>query len=67
MKLNQSIKIFFIDFGLKESYLKWCGQGFYKDPRMVEFEIFEDDVRCLTDDVYCASKRMVGIVFWRLR
>ena len=25
---------------------------------MVEFEIFEDDDRCLTDDVYCASKRM---------
>lgn len=25
---------------------------------MVEFEIYEADVRCLTDDVYCVSKRM---------
>lgn len=50
--------LFYRFWTLKESYLKWCGQGFYMDPRMVEFKIIENDVYCLTDDVYCVSKSM---------
>lgn len=48
--------LFYRFWTLKESYLKWCGQGFYKDPRTVEFKISDDGVHCVTDNVYCVSK-----------
>lgn len=35
--------VFYRFWTLKESYLKWCGKGFLKDPRQVEFSFIEEE------------------------
>jgi 4'-phosphopantetheinyl transferase len=47
--------VFYRFWTLKESYLKWCGDGFYSDPRQVEF-FFEEGtakIRCSNPKVTC--------------
>lgn len=54
--------VFYRFWTLKESYLKWCGRGFFTDPRQVEFSFVEGGketkIHCSDPDITCRQKSL---------
>lgn len=58
IKDKEPMKAFCSYWTLKESYLKYRGEGFHFNPKMVEFEVEEENIICSDRRVYCLQKRI---------